>query len=402
MTMIVHEIFALLIPQVLTPIPLSSFYLTLLAELVIWMAARRMNHLFTIQTLAVVTFLAPLFLLFKYQATNVSYYLIIVFVMGFLMPWNAVESAWVVTLPLLAYLGAHVAARDLNNMADEIFVLFVSFAIIFGLQLMQEQDRQQRFAAEHEAELTRLELMDSLRIAARLHADLISDSRDYGPVRARVHYEPMQQLGGDFVRIEPLDTHRTAMLIGDVTGHGAPAALMVNRINSQVETILMRRSRPREAAETLNSYITSTFEGSCIYMTATWIEYDAQDHMLRWCNFGHPPAFHISARTREVRRLEGGVRPMGIDAEITGTETATPVTPGDVIVCYTDGLIEMQTRTGPFGIDGLQAYLRKGSGVSLAALSADDVISRLARAVRSGRQGEAQDDLLMIAWEILA
>lgn len=401
MTLLIHEAAAFVIPQVLEAIPPRTLLLTLAVEFFIWLSSRRVASLRVLQFLAVGTFLAPLLLLFQYQALDTSYYLIIMFVMGFLMPWNAVEAGWVSALPLAAFLGARIAAADLNDTADKLFILTVSGVIIFTLQLMQEQERQQRFRHETEAESTRLELLESLKLAARLHAEMIADSRDYGPVRARVHYEPMQQLGGDFVRIEAQGEEGAAMLVADVTGHGAPSALMVNRLNAQVEMLLARRSRPHEAALELNRFIVRHFEGTCIYMTGIWAEYDAQKRLLRWSNYGHPPPFLVEGRTRQVRRLAGGMPPMGFDAGLAATETTAGVEPGDLLVFYTDGLIEMQTRSGRLGLDGLQAYLREGIAAVPGALGAEDVISRLTRAIRSRRVTEPTDDLLVIAWEIL-
>lgn len=401
MTLVIHEAAAFAIPQVLDAIPPRSLVATIFVELFIWLASRRVASLAVLQFLAVGTFLAPLLLLFQYQALDISYYLIIMFVMGFLMPWNAIEVVWVGSLPVMAFIGAHIAARNLEGTANETFILFVSTVIIFSLQLMQEQERQQRFIHESEAESTRIELLDSLKLAARLHAEMIADSRDYGPIRARVHYEPMQQLGGDFVRIESLGEEMAAILVADVTGHGAPSALMVNRLNSQVEALMAKRCRPHEAAMELNKFIVRNFEGTCIFMTGIWAEYDAPKRLLRWSNYGHPPPFLIEAATHNVRRLAGGVPPMGFDATLAATETTAGVEPGDVIIFYTDGLIEMLTRSGMFGLEGLQSYLREGVSSSQSTLTADDVIARLARAVRSRRVGEAKDDLLMIAWEIL-
>lgn len=401
MTLLIHEAAALVLPQVLQPIPPHPLLWTIVVEILIWLASRRVASLRVLQCLAVGTFLAPLLLLFQYQAMDISYYLIIMFVMGFLMPWNALESAWVSSIPLVAFFAARIAAADLNDTADKVFILIVSGVIIFSLQLMQEQERQQRFRHEMDAETTRLELLDSLKLAARLHAEMIAESRDYGPVRARVHYEPMQQLGGDFVRIEPLDEEVAAMIVGDVTGHGAPSALMVNRLNAQVEALFAKRSRPHEAAQELNRFIVEHFEGTCIYMTGIWAEYDATKKILKWSNYGHPPPLLIEARTRQVRRLAGGQPPMGFDDALAATGMTATVEKGDVVVFYTDGLIEMEVRSGMLGLDGLQSYLRESVSAVSGPISAEAVITRLARVARSKRVGEPKDDLLLIAWEIL-
>jgi serine phosphatase RsbU (regulator of sigma subunit) len=387
-------------PSIVNPLPFHSLALALNAELVLWLLSRTLTRLWALQILAVISFVVPLALLVTYFVFDISYYLIVIFVMGLVLPWNGAEAILISILPVLAFYGVHGRALELAGLADDTIVFVLSVVTVSRLQFREERERRRRFALESEAAESRQAITESLEFAARIHADLITADLDLPFLSSRVLYEPMQLLGGDFVQVSKLLDSRAAMLMADVTGHGVPAALMVNRIHERVLELMTTGVAPADAARGLNAFVTRAFEGTGMLMSAIWIEYDAALGALTWINHGHPPALLISPADFTVRRLLGHAFFMGVDlGRDVFAETIT-VEPGSILVTYTDGLIEMPCADGPLGIDKLSDTLVVALRALKYAPTAEDVIRSLRGLVRERREGEAQDDLLAVAWRL--
>lgn len=397
---LLHQLLALVFPGTAVIIPPVSMFLALGAEILIWIVSRRLVNLSAIRLLALAMFLIPLGLLVRLETLDISYYLIIIFVIGFLVPWNAVESAVVSALPLAFFLIVRGRQHEWAGLAGDLSVFLISMAIVTTLQLRQERDRRTRFILEMEAEEARRDLRDGLAIASKLHKDIISGSADFPGLSARVLYESMQELGGDYVKIRALDEKRVSMLVADVTGHGTPAALMVNRINTKVEGIMSAKKGPAGAAEELNRFVTRTFEGTAMLMSALWAEYDVSQKVMIWSNYGHPPPILIDRVKRDIRLLSSNAYVMGIDIPQETPSNTLNLALGDFLIFYTDGLIEVKTADGVFDLPALLEYLRSFLLEKTNHFTADDLLAALAEAVEDRRVGEAKDDLLAIVWEV--
>jgi hypothetical protein len=408
-------------PAIVNPIPFQSLALALNAEIILWLLSRNLSRLWALQILAVVSFVVPLALLVTYFVFDISYYLIVIFVMGLVLPWNGAEAILISVLPVLAFYGVHGRAAEISGLADDTIVFVLSVVTVSRLQFREERERRRRFALESEAAESRQAITESLEFAARIHADLISADLDLPFLSSRVLYEPMQLLGGDFVQVSTLPGSRAAMLMADVTGHGVPAALMVNRIHDRVLELMTEAVPPATAARSLNTFVTRAFEGTGMLMSAIWIEYDAARGALTWINHGHPPALVISPTDFTVRRLLGHAFFMGVDLDREIHAETIHVEPGSILVAYTDGLIELPSADGPLGIQNVADAIREAvsTGASVAnrrafpeergrqgmpeiKATAESVIRALRSLVREKRVGEAQDDLLAVAWKLEA
>ena len=243
-------------------------------------------------------------------------------------------------------------------------------------------------------------------MAARLHADLISEDLDTDHLSVRIHYAPMQQLGGDYVKIAPLADGRVSMLLADVTGHGAPAALMINRINGIVERLMGEGRAPAFASAELNELVHRVFSGSNMLMSALWAEFEASSMKVRWMNYGHPSGFHLRASDRTISRLKSHAPLMGVaeigDSEVLSGEVS--VSRGDLFFFYTDGLIDLETEDGSFDIDRLEVVLKRmldeKNSASRSSMSASEFMNDMQRKIASWTREDCRDDLLMVVWEI--
>ena len=241
------------------------------------------------------------------------------------------------------------------------------------------------------------ELTDARRIHDVLFPEPIAD----GPVRFDFRYEPMRQIGGDYLYTcvdESSDGRpaRLSVVIIDVTGHGISAALTVNRIHGELERLFgeHRDLSPGDTVTALNHYINVTLAKHNVYATALCLRIDSQRDVVEWASAGHPPAFVLTA-SGLIDRLESTAFMLGAasDEEFQANAESMPLKRGDTVIAYTDGVTEARNQKGRMlTIEGVQAVM-----ASLAARGErSDCADALLRAVQEHRFGPVADDTLIV------
>ncbi|MHC4274225.1 MAG: PP2C family protein-serine/threonine phosphatase [Planctomycetota bacterium] len=230
--------------------------------------------------------------------------------------------------------------------------------------------------------------------ARSIHESLFPNEYDDGYVRFQYTYQPMRELGGDFLHMHVGPEGFVHLTVIDVTGHGLAAALTVNRIYGELERIRAEtpRARPGELLFLLNRYLRLTMVKHNIYATAIAVTLDPYVGEVCWANAGHPPAF--------LRGANGAVQPLDSTTIVLGAvgdddfateEKGCELSPGDVVVTYTDGAFEARDRLGrQFGLDQLREllHLKPPPGNWPQVISAT---------VDKHQVGHAEDDVLVAA-----
>ena len=237
--------------------------------------------------------------------------------------------------------------------------------------------------------------------ARRIHEELFPPPIEEGPVRFRYLYEPMRQIGGDYlfartvVREEGAEPALDLILV-DVTGHGLTAALTVNRLAGEIEREFGEApdASPGEILQGLNAYLHLTLARHSVYATALCIRFDPNDNSLRWASAGHPPAFLCTADGR-LDRLDSTTLLLGAarKSDFYPNEQKTRFGRGDVLLAYTDGATEATNADGRMlRVDGLQNLIYRAATAGGAGSIAEAVV----RDVETWRSGPAQDDTLVV------
>lgn len=235
--------------------------------------------------------------------------------------------------------------------------------------------------------------------ARTIHESLFPETYNDGYVRFEYTYTPMRELGGDFLHLHVGPEGLLHLALLDVTGHGLAAALTVNRIYGEMERIRAESPhlRPGEVLTLLNRYLRLTMVRHNIYATAVVLMLDPYLAEVHWASAGHPPAF-LRAAGGEVRSLDSTTLVLGAidDDEFRAGEERLALSPGDVIVAYTDGAFEARNRTGEsLGLDAVRRLLEHAPPDS----SWPD---HVAAAVERHQYGRAEDDVLIAALSFTA
>ena len=240
------------------------------------------------------------------------------------------------------------------------------------------------------------EMKQELSTARQIHDAMFPPDIVDGPVHVRYAYEPMRQIGGDYVfvrRAQPPDRAIDVVVI-DVTGHGVTAALTVNRLHGEVERLLAERPEagPDELLRGLNRYLHITLAEHSVYATAVVFRADPDADELRYASAGHPPAF-LATSDAQLHQLDSTTFLLGVCApdDFNPEERTLRFTRGDRVIAYTDGATEALNSEGrQLRVEGLTRIL-----MSLDPRR-DDWPTVIQSHVEHHRDGPARDDTLII------
>ncbi len=245
-------------------------------------------------------------------------------------------------------------------------------------------------------------LRQELAYARQVHEALFPAPIATGNLCYTYRYEPMRQIGGDYLYTKLSDDEgRLSVVIVDVTGHGIPAALTVNRLHGEIDIAFAEDSdiSPGDMLERLNRYVHLTLAKHSIYATAVCIRADYKRGKIEYASGGHPPAF-IRGVDGTLEDLDPTTFVLGAcaDDDFESGQIEVDFEPGDSLIAYTDGAIEARSLEGKmFHIDGLRRLLASqavlGGQDSGQGLWAEKILEEVA-AFRGGLPPE--DDTLAI------
>lgn len=261
-------------------------------------------------------------------------------------------------------------------------------------QTRRVSDLKLRFLQTRYGQVRR-ELVD----ARRIHESLFPRPLTQGDVRLSYLYEPMHLIGGDFLHAHqsPTDdgeSHCVSVVMLDVTGHGIPAALTVNRLSGELHRLFAEDPgiRPGEVLRLLNRYVHLTLATHSVYVTGICLRADPHRRTLEYASAGHPPAF-LRAVDGTIEELESTAVVLGAlpDAEFDAAPRSVRFGPGDSVIAYTDGATECRNEGGRmFGVEGVRRVVASRYQEREVSWPA-----RLGEAVGRHRHGPPADDTLI-------
>ncbi len=159
---------------------------------------------------------------------------------------------------------------------------------------------------------------------------------------------PAQLVGGDYFDFIRIDDDRLAVCLGDVTGKGMPAALLMANLQATIRGHTLMDLSPKECAFRANNLLVqSTDLGK--FATLFYGILNSVEHTICFSNAGHDYPCLLS-QTREPSRLATGGIPLGFVADSVYVEEVVPFNPGSCLIIYSDGITEaMNTQDEEFG-----------------------------------------------------
>ena len=189
-------------------------------------------------------------------------------------------------------------------------------------------------------------------------------------------YEPANQVGGDYYDYVELANGRVAVVLGDVSGKGVSAALLMAKLSGEVRYFLASEADPAVAMNRINaSFSRSGWQDR--FVTFVLAMLDPSTNELTVVNAGHmaPYLRHGKGLVDTIGEEQTGL-PLGVDADFEYEAYSRPIEPGDFLVLFTDGFSEaMNSESELYGLERLRDLLCKDGTpvVDLGKTILDDV-----------------------------
>jgi serine phosphatase RsbU (regulator of sigma subunit) len=182
-----------------------------------------------------------------------------------------------------------------------------------------------------------------------------------------LYTQPANDVGGDLVDYLQVDAERYGVALGDVAGKALPAALLMVKLQATLRALVPRVRTLDELATAVNEILVRDGLPNR-FATLVYLLLSSTSGHVRVLNAGHmPPA--IVRRSAEVEELPGRSVALGMLPEMVFAEQGVDLSPGDVLVVYSDGVTEaMNAREDFFGEERLRAALRATAGQPVAAI----------------------------------
>jgi sigma-B regulation protein RsbU (phosphoserine phosphatase) len=237
---------------------------------------------------------------------------------------------------------------------------------VLNLRLRQELEK-----SHEKLTILNAELDKELRVVGELQRSLLPTCLPKIPgVELAAHYKTSERAGGDYYDLFDCGEGCWGILIADVSGHGAPAAVIMAITHSIAHLHPGRGTPPGELLTFVNASLATRYtnrNGS--FVTAFYGMYNSADQTLTYARAGHNPPRLL--RNGTVIGLEGcGGVPLGLFADSTYGESTQALKPGDSLMLYTDGIVEARSRDGElFNVERLDDALTNGKPGAKAAMT---------------------------------
>lgn len=252
-----------------------------------------------------------------------------------------------------------------------------------------------------------LKIQNELENLATIQRGLLPEQiPDIPGLQIAASYESVAHAGGDIYDFVPLgqrpghpveaSDQRFAILLGDVAGHGAPAAIVMAMLHAILHAYPNQPTGPAEVLSFANVHL-ATKRIRQTFVTAFLGFYDPATRMMTYTRAGQTPAL-LASPDGSIRYLDAvGDLPLGLVAEETFTQAAIQLEPGQLLLLYTDGITEAKGDSAAmFETAGLEAALRPFPSTPQQAINA--ILAGVAKH-SDGRL--ASDDRTLVALRVM-
>jgi serine phosphatase RsbU (regulator of sigma subunit)/predicted ester cyclase len=286
-------------------------------------------------------------------------------------------------------MGVAPTGRDLNHRAIVVHrIVEGKIAEEWGMGTIGATLRKQRLEQEIR-ERERIE--QELQVARRIQqASLPKEVPTLEGWQISPFYQPAREVGGDFYDFHVLSEGHVGLVVGDATGKGVPAALVMSSTRSMLRAQARASNSPGEVLEQVNGLLVSDIPAN-MFVTCFYAILDTESGRLRYANAGHDlPFLHRNGNAEELRARG---MPLGLMPGMEYEEGEVPLREEDGVLFYSDGLVEAHDPKGEmFGFPRLRALVAE-HGKDRRFLG-DSLMEELYSFV--GEDWEQEDDITLL------
>ncbi|MCU1249822.1 MAG: Serine phosphatase RsbU, regulator of sigma subunit [Edaphobacter sp.] len=251
-----------------------------------------------------------------------------------------------------------------------------------------EQERQLAAAKIESDRRTAQELEIARQVQARLFPQTLPPLKtlDYAGICLQARH-----VGGDYYDFLALGNQRLGLVIGDISGKGIAAALLMANLQANLRSqFTLARDEPQLFLQSVNRLFFQNTTDSA-YATVFFADYDDTARRLRYANCGHLAAI-LLRHNGQIERLHSTATVLGLFEEWNSPIEECQLYPGDILALYTDGVTESFDASGEeFGEQRLVEALRQNK-----AMPASHTLTSVVEQIQSFSPSEQHDDITLI------
>jgi PAS domain S-box-containing protein len=240
------------------------------------------------------------------------------------------------------------------------------------------------------------EMKAELALAAHVQQSLAPRSLIWKNLAVETYYSPARTIGGDFGVVFPQGDDSLTIVVSDISGHGVGSALMANRIYSETLHALARKTDLGALLRDIHHFVHTRIPVDGFFFTMAAVRFSRDGRRASFSAAGQPPAMLVSNGTLRLLESRNGI--LGSLCETAPSELPEEVVlePGDRLVLYTDGLVEVFNSSDEMlDVEGLKGLVHESATLPLAEMQ---------RAIRNGvaawSHGPLADDVSLVIVEV--
>ena len=188
-----------------------------------------------------------------------------------------------------------------------------------------------------------------------------------------------KRVGGDYFDFFPAQDGGVGIVVADVSGHSIGSGIMMSITRGLLKSEALRSQSPGDLLKNVNRLLFEDLTSSELFITMAYFSYEPRRRRLSFANGGHNPSVLLRAGEEEPLLLDAEGMAIGFLSDVDFDERHWELSAGDLLVAYTDGLVEAENPEGEaFGMDRFLSYVQK---------------------VRNRPAAEILDGLYQVVWE---
>lgn len=240
------------------------------------------------------------------------------------------------------------------------------------------------------------EIEADLAIAARVQQSLAPHGLAWKNLSVEAYYSPARTIGGDFGVVLPQHDKFLDVVVCDVSGHGVGSALMANRIYSETLHALKQTGEPASLLQRLHAFVQDRISQESFYFTMAAARFSDGGRRMTFAAGGQPPVILVSNGTIRLLASRTGILGCLPEAAQPAAIEEVELVPGDRLVFYTDGLVEVFNQSGDMlGVEGLEKIVLQS-----ATLALPEMKQAILDGVTAWRHGVMADDVSLVVIEV--
>ena len=223
---------------------------------------------------------------------------------------------------------------------------------------MEARERERK--AKEQALLENARVLRDMEIAKQIQRSLLPTTPPNLPgLQIAGSCLPAAHVGGDYFDYFLREDDTLDVVIADVSGHNVGAALIMTETRSVLRAHVQQAVYPGELMRRLNEVLYEDLSRSELFISMFYVSYTFESSLLRYANAGHNRPLLLKREETECSDLDAEGLILGVLPDVTFEEKTVQLGPGDLLLLYTDGIIESQNSSGEFfGIQRLSRTLK--------------------------------------------